>query len=84
LGSRWFYPKDSYLIFLYVSASGTHSGWRAFQKPMEVRAMLGAYCLCRMGTLVDSTGVLEWPVKNLGIMQGGVLRIDYESELYAE
>lgn len=77
MGSKFYTPKEVF-NFLYVSASGTHSGWRSLPETYRGKGNAGAIAYAGMGTLVDSTGVWSGQLRPGALMQVWRFKDDYE------
>ncbi len=56
MATTYYTPREVF-DYLYVSASGTHRGWRSLPKEYRGKGSAGAIAFAGMGTLVDYFGV---------------------------
>lgn len=75
--SKFYSPKEVY-NFIYVSASGTHRGWRSLPEDYRGKGNAGAIAYAGMGTLIDNSGIWGGELQPGALMQVWRFRDDYE------
>lgn len=75
--SKFYSPKEVY-NYIYVSASGTHRGWRSLPEEYRGKGNAGAIAYAGMGNLVDSTGIWGGTLRPGAPMQVWRFKADYE------
>jgi hypothetical protein len=77
IATSYYTPKEVF-DYLYVSASGTHEGWRSLPIKYRGKGNAGAIAYAGMGTLVDWFGIWSGKLKPGAPMQVWKHRKDYE------
>lgn len=75
--SKFYSPKEVY-SYIYVSASGTHRGWRSLPEEYRGKGSAGAIAYAGMGNLIDSTGIWSGTLRPGALMQVWRFKADYE------
>ena len=73
-----YYSASEVFDYLYVSASGTHEGWRNLPIKYRGKGNAGAIAYAGMGTLVDQEGIWKGELRPGAPMQVWKDREDYE------
>jgi len=77
MATAYYTPREVF-DYLYVSASGTHNGWRSLPKEYRGKGSAGAIAYAGMGTLVDYFGIWSGKLRPGAPMQVWRHRKDYE------
>ena len=77
MATTYYTPREVF-DYLYVSAQGTHKGWRSLPKIYRGKGNAGAIAFAGMGTMVDSYGIWSGELKPGALMQVWKHRKDYE------
>lgn len=81
MATPYYTPKEVF-DFLYVSASGTHEGWRSLPAAYRGKGNAGAISYAGMGDLVDGTEIWSGKLRPGAPMQVWKRRRDYEKVVY--
>lgn len=73
-----YYSPSEVFDYLYVTATGTHEGWRSLPKKYRGKGNAGAIAYAGMGKLVDWFGIWSGELKPGAMMQVWKHRKDYE------
>ncbi len=77
MSTSYYTPREVF-DFLYVSASGTHKGWRSLPLKYRGKGNAGAIAFAGMGTLVDWFGIWSGELRPGALMQVWKRKKDYE------
>jgi hypothetical protein len=77
MATKYYTPREVF-NYLYVSASGTHNGWRSLPIKYRGKGNAGAIAYAGMGTLVDWFGIWSGELRPGALMQVWKHRKDYE------
>lgn len=81
MATKYYSPREVF-DYLYVSASGTHVGWRSLPEKYRGKGAAGAIAYAGMGTLVDWFGIWSGELKPGAMMQVWKHRNDYEKVVH--
>lgn len=77
MATAYYTPREVF-NYLYVSASGTHNGWRSLPLEYRGKGNAGAVAYAGMGTLVDWFGIWSGELRPGALMQVWRHRKDYD------
>lgn len=81
MATKYYSPREVF-DYLYVSASGTHAGWRSLPEKYRGKGAAGAIAYAGMGTLVDWFGIWSGELKPGAMMQVWKHSNDYEQVVH--
>lgn len=81
MATPYYTPKEVF-DYLYVSASGTHEGWRSLPMAYRGKGNAGAIAYAGMGDLVDGTEIWTGKLRPGALMQVWKRRTDYNKVVY--